>query len=169
MSLLLTFVSGSLLDSKCDIIAHQTNCRTVTANGLAKSLFEKFPHANSYPSHAWFKGTPGRVELWGDGKKQRLVANLNGQDTPGPPCETETKEQREKWMGECLAELLHIMKAKSLKSVAFPEFMGCGMAKGSWKTYLKMLQVFASKAAKDGISVFIYSLTTTKKIKTQKE
>jgi hypothetical protein len=49
------------------------------------------------------------------------------------------------------------MKLKKLKSIAFPEKMGCKLAGGNWKIYLELLENFSQKVANDGVSVFLVS------------
>lgn len=55
-------IEGDLLDSPCTYIVHQCNCKTTYAKGLAKSLFDKFPHANCYDGEAKTTRRPGKQE-----------------------------------------------------------------------------------------------------------
>jgi hypothetical protein len=48
----LVHVSGDLLGAPEQWIAHQCNCRSRGARGLAKHLFGRFPHANVYKVNA---------------------------------------------------------------------------------------------------------------------
>jgi O-acetyl-ADP-ribose deacetylase (regulator of RNase III) len=41
-------IDGNLLDFHASYIAHQCNCTSKGAKGLAKDLFAKFPQANVY-------------------------------------------------------------------------------------------------------------------------
>ena len=40
---MITYVKGDLLDSNCDYICHQVNCRGVMGAGIAKQIRERFP------------------------------------------------------------------------------------------------------------------------------
>ena len=63
-------VSGDLLGAPEQWIAHQCNCRSRSARGLAEHLFGRFPHANVYEVNAgcivvnrYLQGTAGVVLL----------------------------------------------------------------------------------------------------------
>ena len=153
-------VSGNLLDCEYDVIAHQTNCTTRgPAKGLAADIFRKFPYADTYKKrkNTDFKHEAGTVELMGDGKKQRFVANMYAQYEPGKIKRgiEDTIKKRQKWFTVCLQELHAEMKVRKLTSVAFPYQIGCGLARGNWPRYKKMLKSFAKEAERDGITTYL--------------
>lgn len=152
---------GNILDAKETYIAHQCNCITNHAAGLAKDLFAKFPWADIYKIRGkdgnLMRDKPGKIIIKGDGKEQRFVINMLAQNYPGHPKPYETEEMRRSWFKSCLDELsLHLAKPKgetkdnaggygadTAPSVAFPEGIGCTMAGGTWKNYLLLIENFA--------------------------
>ena len=128
--------------------------------GLAKILFEKFPHADVYAERVPFvKGTqysvPGTIEVRGDGAdlENRGVVNLMGQDRGGKPKSKAQKERRAEWFAsglQAIAEMDH------LESIAFPFKIGCGIAGGSWPRFRAMIEDLA--AARPDVRVVIVSL-----------
>jgi uracil-DNA glycosylase len=64
------------------------------------------------------------------------------QRNPGGPKKGDTKEDRLRWFEDCLKKIGAI---KNLRSIAFPENIGCGLAKGDWKMYKRRLEYFASE------------------------
>eukprot|EP00039_Didymoeca_costata_P001750 m.54800 g.54800 ORF g.54800 m.54800 type:complete len:417 (+) comp10951_c0_seq3:180-1430(+) len=150
----LKFRTENLLNSDCQYIVHQTNC-TSTRNpkGLAKSLFEKFPHANTYNTS--IVRTPGTISIHGTPSRDqpRAVINLYGQRSPGKPNSTESKADRETFFK---AGLEAAAKISGLKNIAFPYLIGCGLAGGDWQAYLAMLEQFAKDV--HPAEVYIYRL-----------
>ena len=134
---------GDLLTCDATYIVHQTNCVTECGKGLSKALFEKFPHANVYAQRTT-RSVPGTVVILGDGETERFVVNLMGQVFPGGPKEYESKEKRERWFCSGLERLASvILKTPQDTTIAFPFRIGCGLAKGGWKRYKKMIDQFA--------------------------
>ena len=110
----------------------ETNCRSGKGLGLAKILFERFPHANVYAERRPFvKGTqysvPGTIEVrgHGPGPDNRGVINLMGQDAGGP---CKRKGQREARAEYFALGLSAIAALDDLTSIAFPHNIGCGIA-----------------------------------------
>ena len=130
----LTVVHGSLLDSKLQILGHQCNCRTSSARGLARDLFERYPYANIYKQKDRIPGT--NKYSFGDGP---IIVGMLAQDYPG----RSQGEDRLRWFRECLSELKRFMKEHSLDTVGFPHGIGCGLAGGRWEDYLALLTEFA--------------------------
>lgn len=142
-------VKGNLLDHHAEYLVHQCNCRTTRAWGLAYSLFNKFPHANTYmvPSHlkdssVHLKRVPGTYTIHGGHKTGlRGIINIYGQEAPGKASTTETNEQRLIWFKNAL---LQLAEEPNLKSIAFPYGIGCGLAGGTWTQYENALLDFAA-------------------------
>ena len=57
--------------------------------------------------------------------------------------EGESWEQREVWFKECLQYIAEI--TPKLKSIAFPDHIGCGLGGGDWSDYQGMIEAFASE------------------------
>lgn len=128
-------------------------------------------------AQAGSRSTPGTVE-WhktaagkdDDNERPKWVANLMAQWAPGkaghyphpPPPQgvKETKEVRHRWFSECLEKLSEDLSERFPEAtpenpvyIAFPEFIGCGLAGGKWSTYKEELADFA--AANDAVRVVI--------------
>jgi len=126
-----------LSTKESQVIAHQCNCMTRKGKGLSKSIFDKFPDADVYSSRVK-ASKPGTIKL--TGKNKRMVIAMFAQKRPGGPTKDETREMREEWFKQCLDKISHI---KGLKSIAFPDHIGCGLARGDWEKYKFMIENFA--------------------------
>jgi O-acetyl-ADP-ribose deacetylase (regulator of RNase III) len=109
-----------------DYIAHQCNCTSRGSKGLAKSIFEKYPYANTYGMYR----EPGTIHVRGN------VINMYAQRRPGLPSGDDTPSLRILWFKSCLKEIL---KIEGIHSIAFPYRIGCGLAGGDWKQYQEMI------------------------------
>lgn len=127
-------IDGDLLDTQADYIAHQCNTKTKAGKGLSKQIFDKFPDADDYSrkTHAPL----------GTCKYHGRIINMFAQRNPGKPSSAgDSAEARELWFQMCLN---HISKhIPETASIAFPYGIGCGLAKGNWESYEKMLRDFA--------------------------
>ncbi|KAG9389470.1 swarming motility protein YbiA [Carpediemonas membranifera] len=137
-------VHGDLLSfSKANSIAHQTNCKSTYAKGLATILFRRFPYADVYtnPSKAPTR-TPGTITIHQDPMtKGKTVVNIYGQRYPGKPTPFESTANREDWFRQALKAMAE--QQESIGTVAFPFGIGCGMAGGNWARYRAMIDSFA--------------------------
>jgi uracil-DNA glycosylase len=131
---------SDLLEVDAQIIAQQCNCVTRTGKGLSLEIAKKFPHADFY-SKRTKPSIPGTIEVRG-GKGQRWVCAMYAQYHPGPPSTRggDTSEKRLEWFRECLDRIGQI---KNLRHIAFPDKIGCGLARGDWDAYYGMLYHFA--------------------------
>lgn len=148
-------INGDLLKSNEQYIVHQCNCVTNNAANLAKTVFTKFPYANCYNNRKE-KDVPGTIKIFGDGITNRYIINLFGQFGPGPPKNNfDNKGNRYAWFRQGLFE---ISKIPDLKSIAFPERIGCGVAKGNWVDYLEILMKFENYVnGKSNVQVYLYN------------
>lgn len=156
---MLSVIDGNLLDADTKYIAHQTNCITRRAAHLAKSVFERFPHADIYsPRKAGQVDTPGTIVIKGDGDKHRYVVNMLGQVYPGKPKFPDSRRDgalvRQRYFFNCLKSISNI---EDLQSIAFPWGVGCGAAGGDWNLYHELISKFAEHV-KNKAEVRIYKL-----------
>lgn len=128
----------NILDTNYQLIAQQCYCDASIKKsaGLAKEISEKFPYADFY-SKRKRDSAPGTIEVVG-GKGKRWICAMYAQFKPG---KNKDSEKREKWFKSCL---LKISKIKSLKEIAFPYKIGCGLAGGDWDFYRRQIEKFAS-------------------------
>lgn len=160
-------VTGSLLEASEDYIAHQCNCISISAAGIAASIFKCHPVANDYrrrhDAESHKRKCPGidqlgtiRVHAVEDAS-YRGVINMMAQHYPG----ASQKNYRGKDLPKdrlCAFEscLDAIAGIDGITSVAFPHRIGCGLAGGRWSTYRRLLNTWAD--AHPDIRVVIYRL-----------
>ena len=154
-------VTGDLLESKEQYIAHQCNCVTKSAAGLASYIFKKCPYSNVYYSRQ-HKSEPGTIQVCGDGINNRYVINMFSQYYPGGAWDdfpNDTYELREEYFKKCLTAISEI---NNLQSIAMPVKIGCGLAGGNWDKYLNMIENFADNIYKKNRAyVTLYDLNVT--------
>lgn len=149
-------VIGDLLDAEEQYIAHQCNCVTPKASGLALYLYNKFPYSNVYLRRGIdnHHDKPGTIQVSGNGEDKRYVINMFSQYYPGGAWDdfkNDTYSLREEYFKKCLNE---ISQLPNINSVAFPYKIGCGLAGGNWDNYLNMIKDFADKNLQ--VEVVIY-------------
>lgn len=129
--------------SKCNYqyIAHQCNCTSKYFSGLAKTLFDEYPYADTYTNRLG-RTKMGTISVHCDGDKDRYIINMYAQIFPGPPKTNDVAKDRLTAFRLCMAQIL---KIKDLKSIAFPYKIGCGLAQGNWTEYLNVIKHFAAE------------------------
>ena len=137
---MITEYKGNLLNSKADVIAHQTNCAGVMGAGVALQIKEQLLAEGEYLKYVGFcNNTPSKEQLGGmqllKTKDHRLVANLFGQNRP-QSCGIATDYDALKKA----LNTLHRWAKYSHFSVAVPGLLGCGLAGGDWKVVRQLLE-----------------------------
>eukprot|EP00933_Yihiella_yeosuensis_P002016 TRINITY_DN10331_c0_g1_i2.p1 TRINITY_DN10331_c0_g1~~TRINITY_DN10331_c0_g1_i2.p1 ORF type:complete len:681 (+),score=154.22 TRINITY_DN10331_c0_g1_i2:45-2045(+) len=164
-------VAGSLLLATETFIAHQCCCvLSRPAEGVAASIFERFPDADVYQQRKR-NGRP--VDIPGTISVHRRVVNIYGQFCPGKPLQgypqvqespyakffarfpgiADTRMERLLWFSDGLQQLASVLPQDLPRSVAIPARIGCGLAAGHWPEYLAVVNDFAARA---NVSVTIY-------------
>ncbi len=143
-------VEGDILDCSYKYIAHQCNCVSVGAGGLAYDLFNKFPYADIYSVRQGFNKEElplagqecGNIIICGSEKKERKIINLMSQFYPGRPTTSgkDSEAMRLVYFKECLDKIKSI---ENLESIAFPYKIGSGLGGGDWSKYRKLISDFA--------------------------
>ena len=155
---ILRIVQGNLLHAKEKFIAHQCNCVTLSARGLAQSIAQRYPWANTYHkrkphptiSNCAIKkdrSIPGSVDIVKRGKDEHIVLCLYAQYRPGKPGHyskypgkyVDTKNNRLAWFASCLQSLEQSGHIDG-EPIAMPYGIGCGLAGGNWSQYKQMLE-----------------------------
>ena len=154
---MIEIITGDLLDAKEKYIAHACNCVTNRSAGIAKSIFDKFPYANTYAARIE-PNIPSTIQIMGNGQDQRYIINMYSMYYPGkskyPHSTKDGIEIREKYFHKCL---LRVAKIENLKSIAFPWRINCNLGGGIWTHYLGTLTNFAHFVEKSqGAKVVIY-------------
>ena len=157
---MLKIIRGNILNSDCSHICHQVNCVSTRAAGVAKSIFEAFPWADVYTSRQ-ARGDDtslfGSITIHGDpGKAERQVINIYGQINPGGPRPgRDSSHSRLEAFSKALNQIAGLPE---LKSIGFPHGIGCGLARGDWEEYERLLEGFAYQLATRNVSVILYQL-----------
>lgn len=132
---MITAKEGNLLDSGCDIICHQVNCKGVMGSGLAKQVKEKFPEVYNCYLQSCSKKAPSQLLGHVDivvicNKKPFGVANLYAQDGYG----TDKQYTDYKALESCLnqVKLCADCHTESCR-IGLPYKLGCGLAGGNWE------------------------------------
>jgi hypothetical protein len=145
-------IRGDLLKCVEPTICHQCNCVTIFPHGLSKTLFERYPWANTYGRRPRktknctnTPSIPGTIEI--DSEPEKRVIHLFGQIFPGKPgvhgkhyASVEGKDDRYDrvaYFKSCL-DALDAMELK--EPVAMPYRIGCDLAGGDWLVYSHMLR-----------------------------
>ena len=133
---------GSLLDSKEDIIGHQTNCQGYMGRGIALEIRNKYPNVyNEYRKYVNNnKGNLlGTIQLL-RANENKIVCNLFGQDNISKV----KKMTNEKALENCLYSL-KIYAQQVNMSIALPKGMGCVNGGGNWEDVYKIIdKVFSN-------------------------
>jgi O-acetyl-ADP-ribose deacetylase (regulator of RNase III) len=150
---MLKIIKGNILSSQEQYIAHQCNCVTTYAAGLADVIFQKWSYADCYQIR-WVSDVPGTIDVRGDGKSLRYVVNMFAQYNPGKPHNGDDVKDgymaRKRYFISCLNEI----KKLKPQSVAFPLLVGCGLAGGDHSFYKSALEKFSLQT-----DVVLYDLT----------
>lgn len=128
--------------------------------GVAKLIFDRFPHANTYARRTNGKtDKPSTIDILGNGDDQRQVINMYAQYYSGKPKYTNSNldgiSARNNYFYRCL---LYIAKISSLASIAFPYRIGCNLGGGNWEHYLGNLTNFEQYVSGKGVKVSVYRL-----------
>lgn len=159
-------VSGDLLNADEEYICQQTNCISVNAHGLSKTIRNKFgidPYSHRKSLNGRNHAIPEDCDKHGTIKvyqkafqKEIKVICMFAQYGMGKPFSygnnvEDSFEKRLHWFKLCLFE---IAKLKP-RSLAFPYNIGCGLAGGNWDDYFSALTYFSNYFK---IPVTIYKL-----------
>lgn len=137
-------MDGSCLDSAASVIAHQVNCKGVMGAGVAKAIRSRYPEImNEYVSlcnsQKVSRDLLGKCQLVKTNNRQRLVANLFGQDGFGGGLRTDYNALK-----AAFDSLFEQMDELDLDSVSMPYGIGCGLAGGDWNVVSELLKEAAA-------------------------
>ena len=121
-----SYWAGSLLDTPAEFLAHQCNCITTEAQGLAQAVFLAHPMANTYKdrteanphqegSYSIHRATP-----------KRAIVNLYAQHHPGMVKTPEEADYRNSKLMEALVGLSKDVLFPPTATIAFPVGIGTG-------------------------------------------
>lgn len=169
----LRVLTGDLLYAQVDMIVQQCNCITKSTHGLSKSI-KDILNVDPYGHRRLIKGkkncaikedraVPGTTLVYDRSagvEGPRYVACLFAQFSPGKPGiyhqdqllgVSDSSEQRLSWFKESLKDLERYVEtitrdqspSRKIK-IAFPCFIGCGLAGGDWGDYQKAIEEWSN-------------------------
>jgi hypothetical protein len=143
-------VEGDILETECDVLLHQTNCRTNSAKGLAEQIFEMLPECNIYKGRRAKTHSVGshclqkvRPRSWFSGPI--FVAHVFGQDRA--KLDGIVREpRRPEWFARGLKKACEEVwdnrkecKNTTRPRIAMPRLIGCGLAGGCELEYFNII------------------------------
>lgn len=152
------FVKGNLLDSSCDYICHQVNCRGVMGDGIAKQIRERWPWVFSsylaYCERCKSRNESPLGNIWGvridhENRNPRWVVNMFAQEDYGYYGGRFTSYDA---FAKCL-ELMRDGLSKD-KTIGFPMGIGCGLGGADWSIILHLIK----RTLEKDFEVYIYEL-----------
>jgi O-acetyl-ADP-ribose deacetylase (regulator of RNase III) len=152
----INYISGNILETQYDVIAHGVNCKGVFGAGLAKEIRDKWPEVyNNYMDKflrlGWRLGEIQMVHVGLEpNPEKKLIVNMAIQ-------ENYVRDPKKVYVdysavAVCLDKLFKYCKEHSL-SCAIPK-IGCGLANGDWKT---IGHIIAKTYKENRIPLNIYS------------
>lgn len=137
---MITYHNGDLLNSGCEIIAHQVNLQGVFGGGLALQIAKNFDGSEKYYQD-WLKRNKnpiGKFCLFLDYNNKTTIAN----------CFTQDKDfnTNYKWVENCFTNLYDYASSFDIKTIGIPYKYGCGIANGDWnKIVILMEKIFGNE------------------------
>lgn len=143
-----------ILPKVSQIIALQYDCISEESEyyGLCEDAIKKFPYVDFHTK----EHKPGTIKLAGNQKGQRKILGMffcyrryyfsdpqiSTDKTQLNKSNSDTLENRLMWLETCLTK---VAKIKKLKSIVFPEYIGCDsdLLRPEWTKYEKLLLNFA--------------------------
>lgn len=151
-------VRGDLLNSPCDIICHQVNCRGVMGAGLAKKIAEAYPLVLRVYRDKYNKGLARLGELdFIQTPDMRIVCNMYAQDRYGRDRQYTDYEA----FKDCLDGIVDFVRRceskynRKIRKIGFPYNIGCGLAGGDWNIVRELIE---NRFATEDVEVEIYKL-----------
>ncbi|MGE0115266.1 MAG: macro domain-containing protein [Steroidobacteraceae bacterium] len=146
-------VSGDILLSKAQVIAHGVAPKDPMNQGLALSLHQKFPamHKDFHHWCAQHNGQPGEAWMWGSTNGVRIVNLLTQEGSNGHaahPGRATIKHVR-----DSLRVLAKMVKKEAFTSIALPR-LATGVGGLEWRDVLPVIE---EQLGELGIPVVVYS------------
>ena len=152
---MIKYVKGDLLDSHCDYICHQVNCRGVMGSGIAKQIRERFPEVYDSYKELCNEFEPevllGTIDIVEVEEGAREIVNIFGQLDYG-------RDGKKYTSYDAFANALDLIDAYVPEdwSIGFPKYIGCGLGGGNWNIIVNMIEeILDSHVSRD---IYIYEL-----------
>lgn len=143
---MVVFKEGDLLDSDCDFICHQVNCKGVMGSGIAKQIRDRYPVVYFYHRRDFELGNAilGKVKIINvthKSHKFRMVVNMYSQYDYLPRTITHTDYKAFESCLDKIKKFVSVFQNEHGKkySIGFPDHIGCGLAGGDWTIIKDMI------------------------------
>lgn len=155
---MITYLKGDLLDSNCDYICHQVNCRGRMGSGIAKQIRERFPevyrvYSERYEDAIRVLRSPdqmlGSTDIVQIPNTDRYVVNMYSQRSYGYDGKRYTSYKAFRYI---LQELKKDIPTDC--TIGFPKGIGCGLGGGNWSKISSMIEEILGESHE----VYIYEL-----------
>lgn len=155
---MITYVKGNLLDSNCDYICHQVNCRGVMGSGIAKQIRDRFPYVYRFYRDRYenvlrinmspdkMLGSADIVRIPNDG---RHIVNMYSQRSYGHDGKRYTSYKAFSFI---LNQLKDDIPTEC--TIGFPKYIGCGLGGGNWQIISGLIEDILG----DTHNIYIYEL-----------
>jgi O-acetyl-ADP-ribose deacetylase (regulator of RNase III) len=135
----ITIEKGDLLNSECDIIAHQVNCQGVMGSGVAFQIKEQWPIAfarylDFLAKYKMSSNALGKIQIV-EVSDNKYVCNIFGQDRYGYKGNRYTSYDALDLGFKSLGQFA----LKHKLSIGLPFNIGCDRGGGNWQTVLSLL------------------------------
>ena len=147
-------VKGNLLETNCDYICHQVNCKGVMNSGVAKAIRTKWPEVYRQYVRAYYNANGEVEELLGEIQEVEIspcqsVINMFAQASYGYDGRRYTSYDA---FWSCLNYIK--IKAKPKSTIAFPDHIGCCRGGANWRIIRTMIE----EVLGNDYDVYIYKL-----------
>jgi hypothetical protein len=139
---------GNILDAREPFVLHQCNITSVSPRGLARDVFARFPHSNTYRRGNGYCRVVGTASFHAKEGCPTII-NAYAEKVPGRCRSVSERDARLARLETILREL-----PPSVQAVAVPHRLGCGLAGGDWGAHLAMLIRVAE--ARGGMRIVVY-------------
>lgn len=152
---------GDLLESDCDYICHQVNCRGKMNSGIAKSIRERWPVVYQEYVKKSFNNLPAlllgdiqfiNINTPGADERAQFVINMFSQEYYG-------YDGRRYTSYDAFWNCLNLIKNTAPKGskIGFPGYIGCVRGGANWNVIYEMI----SEVLAEDYEVYIYFLEAT--------
>jgi len=135
-------IKGNVLETNCNVIAHQVNCMGVMGAGLAKQIKQEYPEV--FLKYKEFIKENGASKVYGRAlgvkTSNYLFFNLFGQYGYGRSRQQTSYKHLESALEEMGDILKESYKCGGQVPVAIPYKIGCGLAGGEWEVVSQILE-----------------------------
>ncbi|MBO8171583.1 MAG: macro domain-containing protein [Bacillaceae bacterium] len=149
-------VKGDLLESDCDVIAHQCNCFKTMGAGIARQIKKRYPEAYKADTELPLSAEErlGKISVAHHPGENRYIVNLYGQYNYSGPGPLTDYPKLESSLQEMFRYFQNQPDFDRLK-FGVPYMIGCGLAGGDWNIVSEMLERVSKQFGKD---IYAYRL-----------